>query len=662
MASCSWVRCRAPARAPGAIATCAALLALAATLATGTGAAAAASTAATPPVRLLHVTPVVARAGQPVVVALTRTGPATAAGATVQLTLYSRLTTRSALLAAISAPGPTGPVSTTGPLDASCLTAGSALSLGVPVAPDGVAVVHRELCGRPAPVLRLGPSAGDGVYPLRITVRGGGATATIDTLVTYATAASPSPLLVAWIVRVAGGPDELAGTVPALSGIAAHPTVPVTVDVQGSTLATASPTSSGVAHLKAAVSGPDDELVDEAYVPAELGTLRASQLPDEVIRQFELDVVMLKTAGITTAPSTTVTYGTGPQTPTSADALASLGFRHVVIDSTALSTDPATSLTWGSAFRVGDAPSGPTALASDTELSALSDDTAADPGLTGANLLGELAFLHFEQPDLADPRAAVLVTDATPSVTTSFVDTVLSGLRDNPVVTPVTVSTAFQRVGLGANGFPAVRDLVDPPSSPYPTPTVNFLRHLRITTDALSSAVRGPATPIPAIEGELLSAEQVLSPSERLAVMNEVQHDLEEQLGYFKIYDGPITLTQAGALLPFTIYSTAPYGIAGFLQLSSPKLTFPQGSKWKLPGPVGAYATLRVPATAEVTGDIPLTAILYSPLGHLKMASAVITVRATHTSIVGIALTVLAVLVLAWWWIRTSRKRRVARH
>jgi hypothetical protein len=650
------------------MATATALLALAVSLTAGTRAATAALTT-TPSVRLLHVTPVVRHAGQVVTVTLTRSGPATSSGATVQLTLYSRLTTRSALLAAISSPGPSGPVSTTGPLDVGCLGGGATLTVGVPVAPDGFAVAHHTLCGRQGPVLRLGPSAGDGVYPLRITVRGGGTTATIDTLVTYATSASATPLLVAWVVRVAGGPIELAGTSAALAGIAAHPTVPVSVDVQGSTLAGATSATRGVSVLKAAVSKPAVELLNEAYVPAELGTLRASELPDEVIRQFELNAVVLKTAGITTPASTTVTYGTGPQTPTSADALASQRFRHVVIPSTALTLDPASTLAWGSAFRMGGAPSGPTALASDAELSSLSENTTSDPGLTGANLLGELAFLHFEQPDLADPRAVVVVTDATPSVTTSFVDTVLSGLHDNPVVTPVTISTAFQRVAPGANGFPGVRDLVDPASSPYPSGTVSYLQHLRITTDSLSSAVRGGATPIPAIEGELLSAEQPLSPSERLAIMNHVEVELRDQRAYFKIYDGPITLTQAGAQLPFTIYSTAPYTFAGFLQLSSTKLKFtlPSGrmastTVIKLNGPIGAYATLRVPATAEVTGDIALSAVLLTPDKRVQLATAVITVRATHTSIVGIALTVLAVLVLAGWWFRTSRRNRTAKH
>jgi hypothetical protein len=174
--------------------------------------------------------------------------------------------------------------------------------------------------------------------------------------------------------------------------------------------------------------------------------------------------------------------------------------------------------------------------------------------------------------------------------------------------------------------------------------------------------VRGGATPIPSIEGELLSAEQQLPATERLAIMNQVHEELEDQLGYFHIYDGPITLTQSGASLPITVFSTAPYTYTGFLHLTSPKLTFPQGAWITLPNcPCGAVKSVRVASNAEVTGDIPLTVTLWSPKGHLNMTHAVITVRATQTSIVGIALTVLAVLVLALWWIRTSRRRRAQR-
>ena len=82
----------------------------------------------------------------------------------------------------------------------------------------------------------------------------------------------------------------------------------------------------------------------------------------------------------------------------------------------------------------------------------------------------------------------------------------------------------------------------------------------------------------------------------------------------------------------------------------------------QLDGPVGGVYSVRISATADVTGDIPLTASLVSPDHNLQLAKpVVITVRATQTSIVGIALTVLAVLVLAVWWVRTSRRRRAAR-
>ena len=199
MASCARVRSRGAARA-----TFAALVLSCAVLggATSVGAVPA-TTAAT--VRLVHVTPALTRPGQPLSVVVTRAGPALVAGATVQVTLYSRLTTRSALLAAIGAPGPVAPVATTGAIPVSCVAVGQSVAVSVPVAPNGATVEARTLCGRRAPVLRLGCGHGcDGVYPLRVTVRAPGQSATLDTLVTYAAAAPVEPLRVAWVVRGQG--------------------------------------------------------------------------------------------------------------------------------------------------------------------------------------------------------------------------------------------------------------------------------------------------------------------------------------------------------------------------------------------------------------------------------------------------------------------------
>jgi hypothetical protein len=44
------------------------------------------------------------------------------------------------------------------------------------------------------------------------------------------------------------------------------------------------------------------------------------------------------------------------------------------------------------------------------------------------------------------------------------------------------------------------------------------------------------------------------------------------------------------------------------------------------------------------------------------MANGQISVRSSATSVVGIVLSVAALVVLAVWWIRTSRRRRRQRH
>ena len=486
------------------------------------------------------------------------------------------------------------------------------------------------------------------------------------TLLTFASS-STTPLRVVWMLRVAGEDTGLGGAAAALAAVASHPKVPVTIDLEGSAVATGAgavgaSTALGVLRGLAA----PDQVLSESYVPVDLGALRASGLRTEVRRQYGFGGVVLAAAGVTTAPARTVTYGTGPQTPTSANALSSTGFHHVLVDGTSLAQDPSSTLDWGYAFRFANAPQGPTALASDTELSALSDDTTADPGLVASQLLGELAFLHFEEPDLVAPRAVVLVTDATRAVSTAFVSNVLQGLRGNPVLAPVTASAAFRDVAVGPPGFPATRALALGPSAPLGGSTSSYIQSLRIQIEDLRSAVTSAATPVPTLEGALLSAEAVgPTGGARRLLLDHVHSLLADQQEYFRIYDGTITLTESGATLPITVFSSAPYSVKCTLVLSSGKLVFPMDhGHHSTAVPVtlsGNPYSVRVAARALVTGDLPLTAELYSPDGRFVLAHALITVRATGTSVVGIVLTVLALLVLALWWLRTSRKRRVAR-
>ena len=49
---------------------------------------------------------------------------------------------------------------------------------------------------------------------------------------------------------------------------------------------------------------------------------------------------------------------------------------------------------------------------------------------------------------------------------------------------------------------------------------------------------------------------------------------------------------------------------------------------------------------------------LRSPDGTLRLASGELSVRSTSSSVVGVVLTAGAVVVLAVWWVRTSRRRK----
>jgi beta-lactamase regulating signal transducer with metallopeptidase domain len=64
---------------------------------------------------------------------------------------------------------------------------------------------------------------------------------------------------------------------------------------------------------------------------------------------------------------------------------------------------------------------------------------------------------------------------------------------------------------------------------------------------------------------------------------------------------------------------------------------------------------------ARTSGVFTVGITLESPAGGLQLSSGQIVVRSTATSIVGIVLSVGAVVVLAVWWVRTSRKRRSLR-
>jgi len=119
-----------------------------------------------------------------------------------------------------------------------------------------------------------------------------------------------------------------------------------------------------------------------------------------------------------------------------------------------------------------------------------------------------------------------------------------------------------------------------------------------------------------------------------------------------------VTFTSRKAPIPITVLSSAPYPVTVVLSLSSDKFEFPQGATQTLH--LDRPTTpVRVQAKARTSGDnLPVEVTLRTPDGQLVIARSLLSVHSTSISIVGIALTALAGLVLLIWWGRTWRRGR----
>ena len=72
--------------------------------------------------------------------------------------------------------------------------------------------------------------------------------------------------------------------------------------------------------------------------------------------------------------------------------------------------------------------------------------------------------------------------------------------------------------------------------------------------------------------------------------------------------------------------------------------------------------SVRVATSGHTGSSLTLQVIVTTPNNHLVLARAAIQVRIAGTSIVGYVLTIASLLVLAYWWRRSYRKRPKGRH
>jgi len=612
----------------------------------------------------------------------------------VATTLYGKLHTRSSFEQTLTRiPSSSTPLDHTDPEPLFRLPAfpGGGVTLSISVLPDPTATPAPSP-SEPSLDLHCLPDTGTctGVYPLVVSlVRPGSrrVLARFTTYLTYATARSTTPLEFAWVVPISAPltirfaqrdpakavvPPSRATTTSLVGLVAtllAKPGVPVTVAASPQTLQALDDQggrgAQAVQELAAMSSADHDsrEFLAQPYVPINLGSLAGGGEGEEVVAQTKEGLAVLRSLGVRVEPKFGTWVATGTVGSSLRTGMSEIDASRLVLPDTDLAQPRFTSKTWASSFTLALGKGAPlTAAASDTELAYHFTSDPADPGLEANQLLADLAMIHSEAPNTTTPRAVIAVPPSSWTPAKAFDTELLTGLETNPDVQPTTLDgffSAFSKVP--SSTVPSRRIL---PGATSLALAPSLARHItidRLRLTAFDNSVLGNPPVLSQLDQLLLAAESDdLQHAGQVAGVHIFKRVLDAQLSLVQLPpEHEITLTARTGLIPVTIDSQATYTVRGTLTLTGERFLFPHGETRQL---TLDHATnpVRVEVEARTSGNLPLEASFKSPTGSLLIAQTQLNVRATATSVVAIALTVLALLVLGGWWARTwwARSRR----
>jgi hypothetical protein len=516
----------------------------------------------------------------------------------------------------------------------------------------------------PAPRLHL-PCPGlrcDGVYPVRIEVTTSGATTIRWSLLAIKSSTVDQPLRVdlvetmdpsAWL--------HAKRSIAVLRLLSNHPSSAITLSADYRTLDTVAQSGSQNTlfrtALRRALVSPLHQAVVAPPANIDFGGLAANGFGDEVRHQLTLSATFLQSLAGRNVEGAVLLNGT--PSLSSLRALQHAGVRDVVLPESDLTVPPSTTLNWGAPFNVTGAGS-LTALSSDGPLSTLIADTSIGAGLRAALTLGTLAFLHFEAPNAAAPRTVVIIAPMSKS-SVAFLKDVFNGFASNPFITLATFFPSFEHSLVATDGAPATRSLHDPQAdAAWSAHNVASLRGLVAGVNSYAPSLRSTN-----LGNELtvaMEASEITgSQGARQSAINAADTSLKGQLGDFSVDPSTITLAGSGTSIPITLTNHAPYTVIVHVHLLTNQITFPRGDV--VPVSLDAPTkSVRVATSGHTGSSLTLQVIVTTPNNRLVLARAAIQVRIAGTSIVGYFLTIASLLVLAYWWLRTYRKRPKGRH
>ena len=501
----------------------------------------------------------------------------------------------------------------------------------------------------------------------------------VETTVTASASPSPSQLLAhppsaldPLGPRAAEGLADLVATLVAPT----HAAVPVTLEASPQTIQAldTSGHQSTVEQLASLAATPSvHQFVSAPFAPVDAYALVGDGLADELALQVSRGAQVLGASDI--RPPTQATSGLGPWVSndgldtTTLAQLASDGYRQVVLPPSSVPASPTNGST-AEPFPIATSQGTTvTGIVSSSDLASRFDGSQQDPALAAYQMVAELAQIYFEKPNDTTVRGVAAVAPDGWVTNPTFVATLLSALDGNPVIEPVTTADLF--ADLATSSCHGTCRLVTPvPVGALPAGAIRSERRRIVGFSSAASTVAARLVSTQLGDLVLAGESERLRTAQQAAVLANTGSALDAQLDQLVVGgERTVTLTSQQGTLQVTMVSSAPYPVTGTLTLTSDKLLFPNGTtQWSegatlLPGGSGSAHTTVVPVTVRTraSGLFRVGIAFASPDHGLVLSSGQVSVRSTATSVVGVVLSLGAVLVLLVWWLRTSRKRRALR-
>jgi Family of unknown function (DUF6049) len=501
-------------------------------------------------------------------------------------------------------------------------------------------------------------------------------------------AQSSQPLRVSWIWQVGTDPFELPeglnpSTLAAFQPggrlddiaklLALASKFPLTLGIGPETLATwkieaqtHAPLEPGFERVRVAAQRSTNQLLPEPYVPISGPAIEAEGLGARLPSAYSAgsDAIRDTTGEI---PDPRTAYVDPVDDPTVGRLTQMSASRFVVPDSAlAPAVEP---LTPAQPFELSTHAAGnQPAAASDSGLGQLFTKPGT-PALQEQRVLAGLAEIAYEAPSQA--RGVVITTpdDWSPNVGT--VTLLLHDLARDPLVKPATLNTLFSEVPPAEdNGGPLQRHLGPRTSlGPLPLRASDYNEAAHDLT-AYASMVGAKDPSIAAGQHALLLVLSTANTqAQATAYLQTITTKLATLTSGITTTAKTLTLTARRAYLPLSfLNNTGRANILVRVHLDSQKLIFPKGPNFLLRLPLGHTTAKRTefPVEARASGTFAMTITLESPDGTVKLGVPTrVTIRSAVFSGIGIALTLGALLFLAFWWgnhfFRTRRVRRRAR-